>query len=70
MMERLKRFYKDERGINTVEIVVILAIVMGLALIFRDQMFDFVTNLIGSVTGGEADISSENIRDAGNLKID
>ncbi|OGO82257.1 MAG: hypothetical protein A2Y18_06345 [Clostridiales bacterium GWD2_32_19] len=69
-MERLKRFYKDERGINTVEIVVILAIVMGLALIFRDQMFDFVTNLIGSVTGGEADISSENIRDAGNLKID
>ncbi|HAN10657.1 MAG TPA: hypothetical protein DCP90_08620 [Clostridiales bacterium] len=69
-MQTLKKFYKDERGINTVEIVVILAIVVGLALIFRDQMFDFVTNLIGSVTGGEADLSSNNIRNTGNQKID
>ena len=68
-MERLKRFWKDNRGINTVEIVVILAIVVGLALIFRDQMFGFVTNLISSVTGGEADVSSDTIRNAGNTAI-
>ncbi|HBY19573.1 MAG TPA: hypothetical protein DEG71_00895 [Clostridiales bacterium] len=70
MMERLKKFWKDKRGINTVEIVVILAIVVGLALIFRDQMFGFVTNLIASVTGGETDVSSDAIRNAGNAVID
>ena len=69
-MERLRRFWKDKRGINTVEIVVILAIVVGLALIFRDQMFGFVTNLISSVTGGETDLSSDAIRNSGNAVID
>ncbi len=66
LKQKLKELMKQEEGINTVEIVVILAIVVGLAFIFRDQMFTFVTNLIGSVTGGEADLNSENIRNAGN----
>jgi len=35
----LRKLVSDEKGINTVEIVVLVAIALGLALIFREQIF-------------------------------
>ena len=32
---------KNEEGVNTIEIVIILAVIVGIALIFRDKMLDF-----------------------------
>ncbi|AGC68428.1 hypothetical protein Cst_c14380 [Thermoclostridium stercorarium subsp. stercorarium DSM 8532] len=45
----LRKLVSDEKGINTVEIVVLVAIALGLALIFREQIFSFVKNLLGEV---------------------
>ncbi|MBP7177075.1 MAG: hypothetical protein KBA53_12785 [Thermoclostridium sp.] len=39
---------RNEKGINTVEIVVLVAIAIGLALIFREQLLGFVNAVIGN----------------------
>ena len=47
MLTRVKDYLKGQKGINTVEIVIILAILVGLAILFKDQITSFVTNLLG-----------------------
>lgn len=42
----IKEFLKDESGMGTIEIVVIIAILIGLALIFRTAITKFVNNLM------------------------
>lgn len=38
-------FIKEQKGINTVEIVVLVAVAIGLALIFREQLIGFINNI-------------------------
>ena len=45
-MDMLKRFLKEEEGMGTVEIVMIIAALMAVALIFREAIMDFVTNIM------------------------
>lgn len=56
-MDLLKRFYKEEEGMGTVEIVMIIAALMCIALLFRQQLFSFVTDIINKV------FKSETIKD-------
>lgn len=48
MKKIIKKLITDQKGINTVEIVVLVAIALGLALIFRDKIFEFVNTLLDS----------------------
>ena len=57
-MELLKNFYEEEEGLGTVEMVVLLAVLVSIALIFRGQVTDFVRNNLQSILGG-ADTSIE-----------
>ena len=57
-MELLKNFYEEEEGLVTVEMVVLLAVLVSIALIFRGQVTDFVRNNLKSIFGG-ADTSIE-----------
>ncbi|MCR4740513.1 MAG: holin, BlyA family protein [Lachnospiraceae bacterium] len=41
----IKRFFKEEDAIGTVELILILVVLIGLVVIFRDQL----TTLIGSI---------------------
>ena len=41
-----KKLWKDERGMGTVEIVIITAMLVGLALLFRDQIVTFLNNIL------------------------
>lgn len=45
----LRSFLKDESGMGTIEIVVIVAILVGLALIFKDGITKFVNKLMNSI---------------------
>lgn len=47
MKKFLKKLLTDEKGINTVEIIVLVAIAIGLALIFREQLIGFVNKIFG-----------------------
>lgn len=45
----LKSFLKDESGITTIEIVVIIAVLVGLALLFKDGITDYINKLMKKV---------------------
>ncbi|HHW22610.1 MAG TPA: hypothetical protein GXX26_06985 [Clostridiaceae bacterium] len=49
MWHRAKNFIKSQKGINTVEVVIILAIMVGLAIIFREQIGAFAKGLMKSI---------------------
>ena len=51
MMEIIKRFLKDESGLGTVEIVVILAVLITIAILFRNQLIGFITDLMDRIFG-------------------
>lgn len=57
-MELIKRFLKEEDGMGTVEIVIILAVLVSIALIFRKQIIDFVRDKLSGILG-DADTSVE-----------
>jgi len=42
-----KRIIENEKGLGTVEIVIITAILVGLALLFREQIITFLHNILG-----------------------
>jgi hypothetical protein len=70
-MNLIKSFLKEEDGLGTVEIVVIIAVLVGIALIFRDAIIKFVTDIMKSVFADDSvteDINSNNIRNDNKVK--
>ncbi|MCT4563486.1 MAG: hypothetical protein N4A68_04130 [Maledivibacter sp.] len=57
MMKILKTFLKEEDGLGTVEIVLLIAVLVGLALLFKNQIVGFVSNILGNINGNEIDPS-------------
>ncbi len=49
MKDKLKALLKGQEGINTVEVVIILAIVVGLAIIFRNQLLVYAKALMDGI---------------------
>lgn len=54
MKKLLQKLISDQKGINTVEIVVLVAIALGLALIFREQILGFINKILGDVLNADA----------------
>ncbi|MCL2741050.1 MAG: hypothetical protein FWE70_02930 [Oscillospiraceae bacterium] len=48
-----KAFAGDRSGLGTVEIVIIIAVLVGIALIFRNAIIGFVTGIIDQVFGAD-----------------
>ncbi len=46
MMNLFKSFLKEEDGMGTIEIVVIIAVLVMVALVFRNGIKEFVNNLM------------------------
>jgi Flp pilus assembly pilin Flp len=66
----LKNFMSEEDGLGTVEIVIIIAVLVGIALIFRDAIIKFVTDVMKSVFADNSittDINSSNIREGNQI---
>ena len=42
MKEMLRRFWKEEDGFGTVELVILIGILVAVALIFREAIIKFV----------------------------
>ena len=49
-MKWLKRFLKEEDGLSTVEIILILVVLVGLVLIFKEEMVKIVQTVFGNIT--------------------
>lgn len=52
MLSLVKGFLKEEEGMGTVEIVLIIAVLVAIALLFKDKITDFVNNALGNIFDG------------------
>ncbi len=56
----LKEFWQEEEGMGTVEIVLIIAVLVSIALIFRNQVIEFVRSNLESIFGdANTDVETE-----------
>lgn len=55
MIKAFKSYFKKEDGLGTVEIVLLIAILVGLALIFKNIIVGFVKNVLANIQGNEID---------------
>ena len=46
----LKSFIREEDGIGTVEMILILVVLIGLVLIFKSQLTDLVNDIFKTIT--------------------
>jgi len=68
LSEKLAAPWKREEGMGTVEIVIIIAVLVGLALIFRDAIIDFATGVMSALFANDQlnqDVDVNNIRNIG-----
>lgn len=50
LKEKITEFWKDETGIGTVEIILILVVLIGLVLIFKEQLTDLVEDIFKTIS--------------------
>ena len=46
----LKRFFEEEDAIGTVEMILILVVLIGLVIIFKNQLTTLVNNIFKTIT--------------------
>lgn len=56
MNKIIMRFLKEEDGLGTVEIVVIIAVLVGIALVFRKAIMSFVNQILDKVFYQSGDV--------------
>ena len=49
MSKVFKKLVKEESGMGTVEIVIIIAVLIGIALIFKDTIISFVRSILANI---------------------
>jgi Flp pilus assembly pilin Flp len=49
LLSLMKNFIKEEDGMGTVEIVIIVAVLVAIALIFRKAIYNFVKEIVGKI---------------------
>lgn len=54
-MNDLQKFWNEEDGMGTVEIVLIIAALVAVALLFKNKLIDFMNTALGNVFDGLAD---------------
>ena len=59
MMKSIKRFWKEEDGIGVVELILILVVLIGLVLIFKDSLRSLVETIFETITQGASDVSAD-----------
>lgn len=49
-LKNFKQFIKEEDGMGTVEVILIIVVLVGLVVIFKDQVTEIVENLFKKIT--------------------
>ena len=49
-MKNWKDFVREEDGMGTVEVIMIIVVLVGLVIIFKDQITKIVNSLFGKIT--------------------
>lgn len=49
-LKTFKDFLKEEEGMGTVEIILIIVVLVGLVIIFKEQITKIVNNIFSKIT--------------------
>ncbi len=58
MMELAKDFWRDESGMGTVEVILIMVVLIGLVVIFKKQLNDLVKKIFSKMSSDSGSIIS------------
>lgn len=53
---RIKEFMEDEKGIGTVELILILVVLISLVIIFKDQLTALVNDIFSQITSKSSQV--------------
>ena len=57
LWRELKAYAKDDAGMGTVEIILIIVVLVGLVLIFKNQITSIINDLFDSIVTKSADVA-------------
>lgn len=57
----LRDFFREEDGMGTVEIILIIVVLIGLVIIFKNQLNDLVTDIFEKITSQANSIQGKDI---------
>ena len=57
-MRSFVEFWEEEDGIGVVELILILVVLIGLVLIFKDSLRKLVKEIFDTITKGATDVST------------
>lgn len=57
-MKQFLNFLNEEDGIGVVELILILVVLIGLVLIFKDSLRKLVKEIFDTITKGATDVST------------
>jgi Flp pilus assembly pilin Flp len=60
MLGEIRKFLTDEEGATTAEMVVIIAILVGVALLFKGKITELVKNIFGQIEGKTGNLTETN----------
>ncbi|MDD6202151.1 MAG: Flp1 family type IVb pilin [Lachnospiraceae bacterium] len=49
-MKGMREFFKEEDGMGTVEVILIIVVLIGLVIIFKSQMTNLVKSIFNKIT--------------------
>ncbi|MBQ7077049.1 MAG: hypothetical protein IJM91_02805 [Lachnospiraceae bacterium] len=49
-MNKIKEFFKEEDGITTVEMILVLVVLIAIVLIFKEQITGLVDGIFNTIT--------------------
>lgn len=55
-MAMIREFMEDEKGIGTVELILILVVLISLVIIFKDQLTSLVNDIFSQITSKSSSI--------------
>ncbi len=55
-MTAVKRFIREEDGIGVVELILILVVLIGLVIIFRDQLTSLINQIFDRIVSESASV--------------
>ena len=59
MMNCIRSFWEEEDGIGVVELILILVVLIGLVLIFKDSLRSLVETIFVTITQGASDVAGD-----------
>ena len=56
VMNKIKDFFREEDGIGTVEMILILVVLISLVIIFKDLLTNLVNDIFSQITSKSSSI--------------